>query len=81
MHCGCVQSAEDIEALVVDEDMPELERFAKLLERGRVVQRLSVMLNLPTLVADNGADACKPLLSLLVDLTWNMGVAVRETAF
>lgn len=69
MHCGCVQSAEDIEALVVDEDMPELERFAKLLERGRVVQRLSVMLNLPTLVADNGADACKPLLSLLVDLT------------
>ena len=54
------QSSEDIEALVVDEDMPELDRFALLFERGRVVQRLSVVNSLPGLVADHGE--CRTLL-------------------
>lgn len=48
------QSAEEIQALVVDEDMPELDRFSLLFDRGRPVQRLSVMLNLPPLVAEHG---------------------------
>ena len=51
------QSAEEIEALVVDEDMPELDRFALLFDRGRPIQRLSVMLNLPPLVAEHGPRA------------------------
>ena len=48
------QSAADIDALVVDEGMPELERFCLLFERGQPIQRLAVMNNLPNLVADHG---------------------------
>jgi len=69
-------SSEDIEALVVDEDMPELDRFALLFERGRVVQRLSVMNSLPGLVADHGATACSALLGLLAD---QAGAMVRAS--
>ena len=61
------QLIEDIEAFGVDDDMPELDRFALLFERGHTVQRLSVMLNLPTLVADHGGDACAALLCMIID--------------
>ena len=53
-HFLRLQSVEDIEVLVVDDDMPELERFALLFERGVPVQRLSVMRNLAMLAADHG---------------------------
>ena len=52
---ACWQSPADIEALVVDEDMPELDRFMLLFERGQTVQRLAVMNNLPATVANHGA--------------------------
>ena len=42
---------------MVDDDMPELDRSVLLLERGRPVQRLSVMRNLARLAADHGARA------------------------
>lgn len=49
-----------MEALVVEDDMPELERFALLLERGRTVQRLSVMKNLAMLAVDHGEEKRPP---------------------
>ena len=58
-----MQSAEEIEALVVEDDMPELERFALLLERGRTVQRLSVMKNLAMLAADHGEEKRPPVVN------------------
>jgi hypothetical protein len=66
---ACSQSAIDIETLVVADEMPELERFSLLFESGRPVQKLSVMLNLPTLVADYGADACETLITQLTEAT------------
>ena len=51
------------------DDTPEMERFALLFERGRPVQRLSVMLNLPLLLRDHGGAACTPLLKMLADET------------
>ena len=58
---------EDIEALVVDEDMPELERFELLFERGHPVQRLSVLSSLPMLVDCHGSSACGPLLTMITE--------------
>ena len=48
------QSVDDIEALLVEEDMPELQRFLVLLDRGVFVQRISVVENLPKLVTNHG---------------------------
>ena len=72
------QSTPAIEALVVDDDVPELERFFLLLERGQAVQQLAAMQALPELLRDHGAAACMPLITLLADLV--PGVVQRTAA-
>lgn len=50
---------------MVDDEMPELDRFSLLFQRGQPVQRLSVMSNLPQLYASHGAGPLERLLGLI----------------
>ena len=45
---------------MVDEDMPEVDRFALLFERGKPVQRLAAIRNLPALIAQHGKSTATP---------------------
>ena len=58
-------SAEDIAALEVEEDVPELQRLHLLLERGQPLQRRSVLESLPRAVSEHGGPACDSLLELI----------------
>lgn len=59
------KSAEEIEALVVPDDTPELERLALFLANGQKVQKESVVLNLARTLRAYRAEAFDRLMPIL----------------